>query len=225
LGGWTYGNLGGPTAGPSDAWLARFDGAGNQIWILQFGTSDSDAVFGSAPDTSGGIYVSGFTHGSLGGPKAGGGDAWLARYESPCAAAPPYCTSKTNSAGCLPSIAASGSPSASAGSGFMLSTSKVLPNKFGLYFYSKSGPSNLPFQGGILCAQLPLVRTTLLNSGGSPPCGGTLKMDFNAYVASGKDPALVAGQQVWAQAWSRDPGFAPPNNTSLSDAVTFTLCP
>jgi hypothetical protein len=69
------------------------------------------------------------------------------------------------------------------------------------------------------------VRTMLQNSGGTPPCGGSFQMDFNAYIASGKDPGLVAGQQVWVQTWSRDPGFAPPNNTSLSDAVTFTLCP
>jgi hypothetical protein len=63
------------------------------------------------------------------------------------------------------------------------------------------------------------------NSGGTAPCGGMFQIDFNAYVASGMDPALVAGQQVWLQIWSHDPGFAPPNNTSLSDAVSFTLCP
>ncbi|HVS11597.1 MAG TPA: hypothetical protein VMS76_17135, partial [Planctomycetota bacterium] len=136
-----------------------------------------------------------------------------------------YCTAKTNSAGCVPSIATSGTPSASAGSGFTISTTNVLDNKFGLYFYSKTGPNNAPFQGGILCAASPLVRTPVQNSGGTPPCGGTYQIDFNAYVASGVDPALVAGQQVWVQTWARDPGFAPPDNTNLSDAVTFTLCP
>jgi hypothetical protein len=223
--GWTHGSLGGQNAGTSDAWLARYDGTGNQAWILQLGTSSADTAYKSAPDASGGVYLGGFTGGSLGGPKAGGGDVWLARYESACASGPVYCTAKTNSAGCLPAISASGSPSASAGNGFSLSTTNVLHNKFGLYFYSKTGPSTIPFQGGTLCTQLPLVRTTLQNSGGLPACGGIYSIDFNAYVASGKDPALVAGQQVWIQAWSRDPGFAPPNNTSLSDAVTFTLCP
>jgi len=224
LGGETSGSLGGPAAGLLDIWLAQYDGAGNQVWTRQLGTSTHDSAVAAAPDGSGGMFVGGPTQGSLGGPNAGGHDAWLARYEGSCSSAS-YCTAKTNSAGCVPAIATSGNPSASAGSGFTISTTSVLDNKFGLYFYSKSGASNIPFQGGTLCAQPPLVRTMLQNSGGTAPCGGAFQIDFNAYVASGKDPALIPGQQVWAQTWSRDPGFAPPNNTSLSDAVSFTLCP
>jgi hypothetical protein len=134
-----------------------------------------------------------------------------------------YCTAKVNSAGCTPSIGSTGTPSASAGSGFVVTTINELNDKFGLYFYSKSGPTNVAFQGGLLCAAPPLVRTKLQNSGGAPPCGGTYTMDFNAYIASGVDPALVAGQQVWLQTWSRDP--ASPSTTNLSDALTFTICP
>ena len=221
----TTGSLGGPSAGAYDAWLASFDGAGNQLWIRQLGTSTWEWAQAAAPDSLGGVYVSGWTAGSLGGPSAGSADAWLARYDGSCGASSSYCTAKTNSAGCVPSIATSGTPSAGAGSGFTISTTSVLDNKLGLYFYSKSGASNAPFQGGTLCAQPPLVRTMLLNSGGTPPCGGAFQIDFNVFVASGKDPALVAGQHVWAQTWSRDPGFTPPNNTSLSDAVSFTICP
>jgi hypothetical protein len=170
------------------------------------------------------MYLTGYTLGSLGGSIVGASDAWLARYAL-CGKSPRYCTAKANSAGCTPTIAARGNPSASAGSGFTIGTTNVLDNVFGLYFYSKSGSSILPFQGGTLCAQPPLVRTGLQDSGGAGPCGGSFSIDFNTYVASGKDPALIAGQRVWAQTWSRDPGFAPPNNTSLSDAVSFTLCP
>jgi len=220
----TTGSFGGPNAGKADAWLARYDSAGNQLWIEQLGTSQDDLGSAAAPDGLGGLYVSGRTYGSLGGPHLGNADVWLARYEL-CGSNSTYCTAKTNSAGCPPSIAASGNPSASAGSGFTITTSNVLDNEFGLYFYSKSGPINVLFQGGFLCAQPPLVRTMLQNSGGTPPCGGSFQIDFNAYIASGKDPALVAGQKVWLQAWSRDPGFAPPNNTSLSDAVSSTICP
>jgi hypothetical protein len=220
----TQGSLGGPNAGGEDVWLARYDAAGSQSWVLQLGTKTSDRAYAAAPGASGGVYVGGSTLGSLGGPHVSGHDLWLARYDG-CGVSSIYCNAKTNSAGCVPAVAASGTPSASAGSGFTVDTGNVLDNVFGLYFYSKSGASNAPFQGGTLCAQPPLVRTMLQNSGGTPPCGGAFQIDFNAYVASGKDPALVAGQQVWLQTWSRDPGFAPPNNASLSDAVTFTLCP
>jgi hypothetical protein len=224
VGGGTDGSLGAPNSGFADVWLARYDSAGNQTWIDQLGTSGGDVAFAAAPDGAGGTYVGGTTQGNLGGPNAGLFDAWLARHDGSCGATSSYCTAKTNSAGCVPAITASGTPSATAGNGFTIKTSNVLDNKFGLYFYSKSGPNNAPFQGGILCAASPQVRTLVQNSGGTPPCGGAFQIDFNAYVASGADPALVAGAQVWVQTWSRDPGFAPPDNTSLSDAVSFTLC-
>ena len=134
-----------------------------------------------------------------------------------------FCTSKVNSAGCTPSIGSTGSPSASAGSGFVVSTTNDLDNKFGLFFYSKTGANSAPFQGGFLCGMPPLTRTAVQNSGGTPPCTGAYSIDFNAYIASGKDPALVSGQSAWLQKWSRDP--ASPSTTNLSDAITFTICP
>jgi len=134
-----------------------------------------------------------------------------------------YCTSKLNSAGCTPSIGSTGLPSASAGSGFVISTTDEVENKFGKHYYSTTGASNAPFQGGFLCLEPPLVRTPVQNSGGTSPCGGVYMIDFNAYIASGKDPSLVPGQQVWVQTWSRDP--ASPSTTSLSDALSFTICP
>lgn len=40
------------------------------------------------------------------------------------------------------------------------------------------------------------------------------------------DPALqIAGTEVHAQWWARDPGFAPPCNTSLSNAIEYTIAP
>jgi hypothetical protein len=77
----TFGSLGGPSAGGDDAWLARYDGAGNPLWLRQLGTSALDLARGAAPDGSGGVFVSGVTGGSLGGPSAGQNDAWLARYD------------------------------------------------------------------------------------------------------------------------------------------------
>lgn len=80
--GGTSGSLGGPNAGLEDAWLARYDSAGNQNWIRQLGTTSSDSIWGVTPDGSGGVYVSGSTGGNLGGANAGGGDAWFARYDN-----------------------------------------------------------------------------------------------------------------------------------------------
>ena len=54
-------------------------------------------------------------------------------------------------------------------------------------------------------------------------CNGVLSEDFNAYIASGADPALAAGASVWIQAWSRDPGD--PFGDSLSDALELVVHP
>ncbi|MCK6445457.1 MAG: lamin tail domain-containing protein [Planctomycetes bacterium] len=137
-----------------------------------------------------------------------------------------YCTSKVNSVSCTPVIATSGTPSASAGSGFNITVSSVINNKNGLFFYSTVGPNGLAFQGGHLCVKPPIKRTNVQNSAGNPPpndCSGTYSFDFNAHIAGGTDPNLIQGAMVWGQWWARDPGFSPPDNTSLSDAVEFTI--
>jgi hypothetical protein len=47
--------------------------------------------------------------------------------------------------------------------------------------------------------------------------------DFNAYIASGADPALVAGATVNVQHWSRDPAAS--FGDRLSNAVTAVIAP
>jgi hypothetical protein len=136
-----------------------------------------------------------------------------------------HCTAKTTSGGCVPAIDFSGVPSASAPNAFLITASQVESQKLGLFFYGTSGKQSVAFQGGTLCANLPLTRTALQHSGGSASCSGSYSMDFNAYVASGKDPALIAGSAVNGQYWFRDPGFAPPDNTGLTDAIEFILAP
>ncbi|HVS10086.1 MAG TPA: hypothetical protein VMS76_09450, partial [Planctomycetota bacterium] len=154
---------------------------------------------------------------------AAGGNRSVARLGP----APPlmYCTAKTTSSGCLPAIGFSGAPSASAGSAFLITASQVESQKSGIFFYGTSGKQAVAFQGGTLCVKGPLVRTALQDSGGVAPCSGSYSIDFNAYVASGKDPSLTAGATVDGQYWFRDPGFAPPNNTGLTDAIEFTIEP
>jgi Tol biopolymer transport system component len=143
--------------------------------------------------------------------------------------APPviYCTAKPNSLACLPAIGFTGAASASAGSGFVVRASNILNERQGLLFYSLLGSDAVPFQGGWRCVQLPTTRTALQSSGGNPApandCTGAFALDFNAYVASGADPALLPAQHVWAQYWSRD--SASPSSTNLTDAIEFALGP
>jgi hypothetical protein len=133
-----------------------------------------------------------------------------------------YCSGMMNSQGCTPSLFFSGAPSASAGSGFVLRTSGLVPNKVGLYFYSKTGAASIPFAGGLLCVAPPVTRTSAVSFGGSGPCSGQLNFDFNAHIAAGTDPGLVNGATVWVQAWARDPAAA--SGISTSNALRFTIC-
>jgi putative pyrroloquinoline-quinone binding quinoprotein len=143
-----------------------------------------------------------------------------------------YCTGKVNSLGCTPLIGYSGShPSAASGSGFTVRCTQVMNNRSGLLFYGVSGEASLPFQGGTLCVATPIKRTPVVGSGGTPPpasdCSGVFAMDFNAFIAGGTGlPSLqVPGTEVSCQWWGRDPGYAPPNNTTLSDGLGFFIEP
>lgn len=137
-----------------------------------------------------------------------------------------YCVAQVNSLGCTPHASATGTPSASAGSGFVIKCVQVRNQRAGLLFYSSQGTQTMLFLGGHLCVNGP-KRLLPQNSGGSLPptndCSGVLSYDFNAYVASGIDPSLVNGAVVATQFWSRD--AAAPSGTNLSDAVLFTLFP
>lgn len=80
--GWTEGNLGGPSAGETDAFLAKYDAAGILLWTRQIGTPQRDAAFSVAVDGWGNAYITGQTNGSLGGPNAGDYDVFLAKYDA-----------------------------------------------------------------------------------------------------------------------------------------------
>ena len=124
----------------------------------------------------------------------------------------------------MPAIGWSGTPSASAGNGFVVSADDVLGNVPGILFYGLAGATTQPFQGGTLCVRTPLWRAPAQMSGGTPgSCSGSFAFDFNAYVASGANPKLSAGARVNGQYWSRDP--ADPFSSNLTDAIEFTLQP
>jgi len=83
--GYTYGGLDGNTnAGGSDIFLVKYDSTGTKQWtIRQIGTSSNDFAYGIAVDTSGYVYITGSTSGSLeGNANAGGQDIFLVKYNS-----------------------------------------------------------------------------------------------------------------------------------------------
>ena len=135
-----------------------------------------------------------------------------------------YCTAKTNSLGCVPTIGSIGVPSTSGPDGFYVTARNVRNRKLGMLLWSLQQAST-PYFGGTLCVQSPIHRTPGQNSGGSSSgddCTGAYAYHFTqAYMAQ---QGLAANSTVFAQYWSRDPGFAPPNNVGLTDGLHFTIC-
>jgi hypothetical protein len=139
-----------------------------------------------------------------------------------------YCTPKTNSLGCVPEIGSSGVPSASAGEGFYVTCADVLNNRAGMLRVSTSGPNATPFKGGFNCIAGPAARAGYQLSGGNAfpsDCSGGYVIDLNAFIASGVMPTLVPGATAWMQWWSRDAGFAAPNNYGLSAGMRIVVGP
>jgi hypothetical protein len=194
------------------AWSTAISGVGNGCHRYYFVFQDSTGTIVEYPAT-----------GSLGIGPANCADWDTSR---PPFAQGVYCTAKTNSLGCVPSIGFLGAPSATSASPFTIRASLVLNQKVGLLFY---GYSQLvtPFQGGYFCASTPVRRTPVQNSNGSAlpanDCSGVFTYDFNARIQSGADPLLVVGTEFDAQYWSRDPASA--STTGLTDAVSFHVGP
>jgi hypothetical protein len=135
-----------------------------------------------------------------------------------------YCTSKTNSAGCVPFISYTGCASVSISDGFHLEAREVLLGVNGMLIWALS-PNSAPFYGGTLCIGFPIHRTPVQTSTNVAAfnCPGLYNFHFShAYMASF---ALGAGTDVFAQYWSRDNGFAAPNNVGLTNGLKFTLLP
>lgn len=76
----TSGSFPGQTgAGAKDAVVVKFDPAGTQLWIRQFGTSAEDVLNAATADSTG-VYVAGTTQGALAG-RVGGSDAFVRKYD------------------------------------------------------------------------------------------------------------------------------------------------
>lgn len=136
-----------------------------------------------------------------------------------------YCSGQVNSASCLASLSVDGRafPSATLGSDFFVRAFKLLPGKSALFFYGTNGRASAPFFGGTLCVAGPQRRTPLTTTTSGVGCQGLLFFDFNAHIASGVDPTLVAGAVVNGQVWSRDSGA--PSGTNLTNGIEFEISP
>jgi hypothetical protein len=138
-----------------------------------------------------------------------------------------YCTAKTTSNGCAPSISSAGNASLTAGSGFFVSCTGARNQSSGLLIFGVGGANAVPFGGGTLCVAPPRARGPISDSGGTPApavdCSGAWSIDFNSWAST--NWFLPAGTTVNAQWIGRDSGYAPPQNFQLSNAVEFTLIP
>ena len=85
--GFTFGTLPGKTGNNQngtvrDAFVRKYDFAGNEQWTQQFGAAADDIAYGVAVDPSG-VYVAGVTYGTLPGQtSAGDSDAFVCKFDA-----------------------------------------------------------------------------------------------------------------------------------------------
>jgi len=82
--GYTYWGLDGNTyAGSNDAFVVKYLDNGTKQWTKQFGTSSTDLADGVATDSSGNVYLVGYTYGGLdGNTNTGASDIFVVKYNS-----------------------------------------------------------------------------------------------------------------------------------------------
>jgi hypothetical protein len=136
-----------------------------------------------------------------------------------------FCQPKLGSLGCAPTCSWSGLGSPTASSGFDIRVNDVISGTWGSLYYGIGQQAALPFGGGTLCIRGSLRKAGPVWSGGSPwaTCDGVWSVDFNEWMAT--HVAIPAGTTVRAQWLGRDPGFAPPANWQMSNALEFVLRP
>ena len=82
ISGWTAGNLDGTNAGLTDAFVSKYNTSGTLQWTSRLGTAALEESSAITTDSSGNVFISGFTKGSLDGSNAGGYDAFFSKYNT-----------------------------------------------------------------------------------------------------------------------------------------------
>ncbi|MBP7682915.1 MAG: SBBP repeat-containing protein, partial [Deltaproteobacteria bacterium] len=71
------------SAGSSDAFVRKYDAAGDELWTRQFGTASNDYPQSVSVGSDGSVLVAGYTGGTLPGQSSAGGiDAFVRTYDA-----------------------------------------------------------------------------------------------------------------------------------------------
>ncbi len=140
-----------------------------------------------------------------------------------------YCTSGTSAIGCTPTMSASGVASASATSGYVVTTSNIEGLRQTNTFYSVLGPRTpaTPFGAGLLCVKTPTQRIGSVLASGTPgQCNGSVSIDVLAWAQAhpgAQGMPFTLGTTLNFQCAIRDP--LSPGTRVMSDALQVTLAP
>ena len=160
-----------------------------------------------------------------------GGGRHFGLYETLPSVPQVYCTAGTSSNGCLPSITANVQPNLSNTAGCVISVTNLEGQKQGLVFYGVNNVGFTPNPWGsgnsFSCVKAPTQRTGAQNSGGiAGLCTGSFGLLWDSYQSthpSALGNPFGSGDNVYVQAWYRDP--AAPKTTNLSNALELTYLP
>jgi len=202
-----------------------YSGLDGSTLATQFGYANDDEM-GRTVAGVGDVNGDGFDDYVAGAPFSDGNGANSGWAHFGLSNQPPpttYCVGKENSAGCTPTIGYVGCPSISISNYFHIQSHDTLPGKPGLLIWAY-GQAAIPFLGGTLCLQPPIQRGPIqvsADTGGA--CGGLFSAPFaHAEMAQA---GMTAGTTFNAQFWSRDPGFAAPNDVALTPGLAITILP
>jgi hypothetical protein len=157
--------------------------------------------------------------------ESDGGAAFAFRL---CSKISNYCSAGMSASGCQATLAANGTPSASAASGFTVEAVGVEGDRDGLYFFGANGRQAAAWGNGTSyqCVVPPVKRAGVLaGTGTQGACDGSFAQDLNARWTAKPAQNPGAGAVVQAQLWYRDPQNTSNRTTSLSDALEFCVEP
>jgi hypothetical protein len=142
-----------------------------------------------------------------------------------------YCPAGMSASGCFAQLGWFGEPSATASSGFTVSTDSVESSKDGVFFFGTNGRQTVQWGNGTSyrCVVSPVKRAVPMSGLGAPgTCCGFFSMDLNAlWCATCPKPAHNpgAGATVQLQLWYRDPQNTSNRTSSFSNAIEFQVSP